>query len=123
MGSQAFRCQLLERMTGQLGAHHAGDLRRENGQARAERIIGEELQRLGWAEADLLRERKNAPGKLAMAARLRRETILPVKWIAARVGLGTSKGANRNLHQWMKENPVKVVNTHAVPRNSEGNGA
>ena len=37
------------------------------------------------------------------AARLRKETILPIKSIAARVGLGTSKGANRNLHAWMQQ--------------------
>jgi REP element-mobilizing transposase RayT len=123
LGSEAFRRELLERMTGQLGAHHAGDLRRENGEARAERILGEELQRLGWTEADLLSQRKNAPGKLAMAARLRRETILPVKWIAGRVHLGTSKGANRNLHHWMKNNPVNVVKAHSIPKEGEGNEA
>ena len=33
------------------------------------------------------------PGKLAIAARLRSEMTLPIKWIAARVQLGTAKGA------------------------------
>jgi putative transposase len=116
LGSEEFRRQILERMTGQLGDHHAGDLRRQNGENRAERIMAEELGRLGWTEADLLSQRKNAPGKLEMAARLRRETTLPVKWIAARVHLGTSKGANRNLHHWMKNNPVNAVNTHSLPK-------
>jgi hypothetical protein len=46
-----------------------------------------------------------------------------VKWIAARVQLGTSKGANRNLHHWMKNNPVSVVNAGAVPKESEINDA
>jgi hypothetical protein len=31
------------------------------------------------------------PGKLAIAARLRSETTLPIKWIAARVQIGTAK--------------------------------
>ena len=44
-----------------------------------ERIIGEELQRHCWAEADLLARRKNDPVKLEMAARLRRETTLSTK--------------------------------------------
>jgi hypothetical protein len=52
---------------------HAGELRREHGENRAERIIGEELKRLGWTEADLKTQRKNTPGKLDLAARLRRE--------------------------------------------------
>ena len=90
-------------------------MRRQSGEVLAERIIAEELQRLGWTEADLQRQRKNAPDKLAMAARLRRETTLPVKWIAARVQLGTSKGANRNLHEWMKNHPVSAVNLPSAP--------
>jgi hypothetical protein len=42
---------------------------------------------------------------LALAARLRRETTLPLKWLAARVRLGASKSANQNLHQWMQAHP------------------
>ena len=106
IGGEAFKRQLLGQMDGQLGEHHAGDLHREHGEKRAERIIREELQRLGWTEDELIKQRKSAPGKLELAARLRRETTLPVKWIAARVHLGTSKGANRNLHWWMKNHPI-----------------
>ena len=105
-GSEEFRRQMLERMDGQLGEHHAGDLRRENAEGRAERIIAEELQRLGWTEPDLVTQRKSAAGKLALAARLRRETTMPLKWIAARVRLGTSKSANSKLHHWVKENTI-----------------
>jgi hypothetical protein len=32
------------------------------------------------------------------------------------VHLGTSKGANRNLHHWMKNNPVSAVNSHSIPQ-------
>ena len=53
---------------------------------------------------------KGGPLKLALAARLRKETTLSLKTIAARVHLGTSKGANSNLHKWMQarasENPT-----------------
>jgi len=102
-GGPDFRQSLLARMAGKLGEHHAGELRREDAQARGERIVGEELRRLGWTEQDLTRRRKSDPGKLALAARLRRETTLSVKEIARRVGLGTSKGANTTLHRWMQE--------------------
>ena len=41
----------------------------------------------------------------------RKETILSIKRIAARVELGGSKGANRNLHAWMKPaEPPEVLN-------------
>ena len=44
----------------------------------------------------------NDPIKLELAARLRRETTLTIKAIAERVHLGTSKGANANLHRQNK---------------------
>jgi hypothetical protein len=37
------------------------------------------------------------PGKLASTARLRSETSMPIKWIAARGQIGTAKGAKSVL--------------------------
>lgn len=100
------------------GEYQSGDLRWEQAEGRAERIVAEEFRRLGWTESDLVGQPKRAAGKLALAARLRRafatperlrprrrETTMPLRWIAACVRLGTSKSANRNLHRWMKANP------------------
>ena len=81
-------------------------MRQERAEARVGRIIAEELGRLGWQESDLANRRKNDPAKLALAARLRRETTLPLKWITARVRLGTSKSANTKLHLWMRSHPA-----------------
>jgi hypothetical protein len=67
-------------------------------------MIGEELCRLNWTEPDLVSRPKSDPSKLAIAARLRRETTLPIKWIAARMALGSAKSANTALHQWMQRN-------------------
>lgn len=89
-------------MDGKFGFHHAGLLHRASSESRAERIVPEELGRLGWTEQDLAAQRKNAPEKLALAARLRKETTLTVKEIAARVCLGTSKSANGKLHRFMQ---------------------
>ena len=50
-------------------------------------------QKSEWAT-----RRRSGPGKLAIAARLRSETTLPIKWIPARVQIGTAKGANSVLH-------------------------
>jgi hypothetical protein len=102
LGGEAFKRELLERMEGRMGEHHSGELRREEAESKAERIIGEEMRRMGWKETVLATLRKSDPGKLAIAARLRRETTLPVKWIAKRLWLGTSKSANSKLHQWMR---------------------
>ena len=118
LGSKEFKKQMLERMEGHLREDHDGALRLETAQAKAERIIEEELDRLGWKESDLACRRKNDPAKLALAARLRRETTLTLKSIAARAGLGSSKSANVKLHVWMRANPPS-----AIPRAGRGSGA
>ena len=102
IGSEAFRKQMLEQMEDKLGDHHSGEQRRETAQAKAERIIAEEINRLGWDESHLAGVLKTHPEKLAIAARLRRETTLPIKEIARRVHLGTFKSANARLHAIMK---------------------
>ena len=99
LGPDTFRQELLERMAGRLGEHHAGELRRESAQAKGERIVAEELQRLGWKEADLAQRNKSDPAKLAVAARLRRETTLTIKAIAARLHLGSWRSASTRLQQ------------------------
>jgi hypothetical protein len=89
LGPEAFRQELLDRMAGRLGEHHAGGLGRESAQGKAERIITEELHRWGWKEVDLEQRTKSDPEKLALAARLRRETTLTMKEIADRLHLGS----------------------------------
>jgi hypothetical protein len=57
-------------------------------------LNGQELTGVGWTESDLEKERKSVPEKLAIAALLRKETTSTVKEIAARLWLGTSRGAH-----------------------------
>ena len=66
---------------------------------RAERIIAEELGRLGWRKAALRERRESDPAKLAPATRLRRETTLTVCWIATWLGMGTRQSAAVKLHR------------------------
>ena len=102
VGTEEFRQQMLEKMEDKLGEHHAGQLHRENAEAKAQRLLAEELGRLGWTEQELEARRKSDPAKLGIAARLRKETTLSIKAIAGLVHLGTSKAANTNLHKWMQ---------------------
>jgi hypothetical protein len=85
LGVHAPRCTTIE--YNNLGENHSGELHRET----ANRIISEEMSRLGWKETELACRLKNDPGKLAVAARVRKQTTLPVKWIAERLQMGTSK--------------------------------
>jgi REP element-mobilizing transposase RayT len=116
LGSLEYKQQMLEALEGKLGDHHSGALRQEAATAKAERIVAEELGRLGWQETDLKARRKSDPDKLALAARLRRETTLTLRAIAARVQLGTSKSANARLHEWMRPPAKRIKNKKPVSR-------
>ena len=103
LGSRAFKNRMLEQeVEGKPGEHHSGKLRLETAEARAERILAEDLGKLGWKETELGMRRKSDPAKLAMAAHLRRETTLSIRAIAARLHLGTWRSANIRLHAAMK---------------------
>ena len=117
LGSENFKREMLLRMSGNLGEHHSGELRREVADAKAERIVAEELNQLGWQEEELAKRRKNDPGKLKMAARLRRETTLSIKAIAARVHLGSSKAANAKLHKHMRGGQATAPLEKPLPEN------
>ena len=114
-GSAQFKLELLQRLESHLGEHHSGHLHQQTSASRAERIISEELTRLGWTESDLTTQRKNAPDKLALAARVRKETTLTIKRIAARVHLGASKGANANRHRSMRPESPASSRVHVAP--------
>jgi len=58
------------------------------------------MRGMGWTEAELIFRLKNDSGKLAMAARVRKETTLPIKWIAARLQMGTSKSLKHIPLHW-----------------------
>ena len=104
LGSEPFKRGLMERLHGHLGPNHAGEMRRQASQARADEIIAAELKRLRWQEADLRRRAKSDPGKLALAARLRRETTLTIQQIADRLQMGSRKSVAPKLHAWRKAN-------------------
>ena len=70
----------------------------ETAEQKGNRVIAEELARLGWQESDLASPRQAHPDKLAIALRLRNETTLSIKWIVAQVRIGSSKGAKSVLH-------------------------
>ena len=58
------------------------------------KTLAEAWQKTGW-------QVQAHPDKLAIALRLRNETTLSSKWIAARVRIGSSKGAKSMLPRWV----------------------
>lgn len=99
LGSDDFRQKMVELAGARLGESHAGVLRRETAEQRANRIIAEELKRLGLNESQLELRPNADPDRVAIAIRVREETTMSMKWIAARLHVGTAKGARMVLHR------------------------
>ena len=60
-------------------------------------LIAEELKLGRWQEADLKTRPKGDLVKLVLAARLRAETTMTVRWVAERLALGTRGYLNHLL--------------------------
>jgi len=100
-GNEQFRQELLAQVEGGAGRFHYGAEIQEASEAKAVRIINEELRRAVWSEADLTLRKKGDPAKVRMAQRLRTETTMTLQWIAARLRMGT-KGHLSHLLYWQQ---------------------
>jgi REP element-mobilizing transposase RayT len=88
LGGAQLREQVLEMMGGEMGEHHGGEEKQETDEQKAQRLVREELAKRRWTEQDLKRCRKTDAHKVKMAARLRRETVMTLDWIARRLQMG-----------------------------------
>jgi len=102
LGEKTFRKELLAQMKERMGKEHYGVERVETAEAQAEEIIAAELKRRGWREEDLRRRTKGDAVKVALAARLRAETVMTVKWVAERLQMGTPGYVNHLLYRRRK---------------------
>jgi putative transposase len=101
-GQEALKKELLGQMKERLGPEHYGVERGETGEVRAEGIVAKELKRRGWREEDLGRRAKGDAGKVALAARLRAQTVVTVKWIAERLEMGAPGYVHHLLYRRRK---------------------
>jgi DNA-binding CsgD family transcriptional regulator len=69
----------------------------------AERIVEAELKRRRWNESSLSGRRQSDAEKVKIALRLRRESIMTLKWIAQRLQMGTSTHLNHLLYWHWRE--------------------
>ena len=102
LGSEAFRDELLAQVEHQAGPRHVGEEICQSAQAKAERIVSEELEALRWSSLDLERHRKGDPAKLKIAERLRHQTSMTLDWIAQRLRMGS---AGHLSHLLYRKNP------------------
>jgi hypothetical protein len=62
-------------------------------------VVAREWSGLGWEEEDLRQRPKGDVAKIALAARLRRETTLTMAHIAQRLHLGSRNTLNNHLFE------------------------
>jgi len=67
------------------GGNHYGSERQERDQEKANRLVDEELRRLGWTEKEWAQRPKGDKQKVETARMLRQQTTMTLKWIAQRV--------------------------------------
>ena len=89
LGSEEFRQELLAAAGKRVGPSHHGGERTETGIQKAERIVQEELGRLGWRADELSTRLKGDKAKVRLAGLLRKETTMTLKWIAERLHMGS----------------------------------
>ncbi len=99
LGSEAFRQELLAAVGQRVGPNHFGAERQETGVQKAERMVKQELGRLGWDEEQLRARAKGHRDKVRIARRLRKETTMSLKWIAERLQMGSWTYVSNLLNQ------------------------
>ena len=70
----------------------------ESAEAKAERMVLEELKKLGWRREELGKRRKGDAEKVRIALRLRKETTMTSAWIAQRLEMGTKTHLSHLLY-------------------------
>jgi REP element-mobilizing transposase RayT len=103
VGSTTFK-ESLATLLKTAGPQHFGPERGINQAAHAEGIVADELQRRGWTDDDLAKRLKGDPEKIAIAQRLRRETVMTVAWVAQRLRMGRPNYLNFLLHRKPENN-------------------
>ncbi len=99
LGSEEFRKELLARMDTPVGQSHYGPELRESDEEKAGRLIAEEIAKLKFPRVDFSTMSKGDQRKVDIAARLRRETSVSLRWIADELKMGSIAYAARLLQE------------------------
>ena len=89
LGGENFKQELLEQVHTAPSPSHFGELLHEATEARAERLLAEALQRVGWTKDHLQARPKGDARKVQIAQQLRAQTTMPLAWIAERLNMGS----------------------------------
>ena len=88
LGNESFRQELLDNAHTRATESHHAQARQQTTEQKARRLLQEELGTLGWGSAELAQRAKSDARKIRIARRLRTETAVTLKWIAAELHMG-----------------------------------
>lgn len=97
LGDKVFRKKILARLSKPQSVSNNHSEGGEADERRAEQIIRTELKRLDWKKKQLRDRPKGDEAKVALAQRLRTETVQTVEWIAERLAMGSPAYVNHLL--------------------------
>ena len=93
-------------MSKRRGAHHDWAELQEGEEAKAERLVREELARRKWSEKELAGKPKADRHKTRIALRLRRETTMTLAWMARRLQMDSVNTLKITLRLANSRNPI-----------------
>jgi putative transposase len=100
-GREAFRDWLLEKADGALGERRRGRKNyhgpevRDHGEAEARRLIAAGLRRANLTNEELRTLPKSDPRKARIARAVRRQTTVPLRWLAEQLVMGNAVNVSR----------------------------
>jgi len=89
LGGETFRQELLAAATTRATEHHHALTPPETIEEKARRLLQAELDKLNWTRAELARWSKSDARKIHIARRLRAQTAVTLKWLAAELHMGS----------------------------------
>ena len=88
-GDDEFRQELLEQIQTLSQPHHGGEEKQESAEAKAQRLLSQELKRWGLKPTELQLRPKGDEAKVKVAAQLRSQTTMSWAWIAQELAMGS----------------------------------
>jgi len=96
-GSKDFRKAVLEGLTDEVSLKVVEAEAEELKEPLWERRLSQGLDALGKSDADLLSARKGSDWKVALARYLREGSLVPNRWLAERLNMGTAKSVSSRV--------------------------
>ena len=106
-GAPDFIAHLLDHVPNSIAEHCSARERSQTDEQKAESIIANRLNLLGWSKPDLTARPKSEPSKVRLARDLRAQTTVSLKWIAHRLEMGSWSNVFNLVHQAKSKHSYK----------------